>query len=169
VKPLSACGLLAAGALLLGTPACGYRWVMPGGPSALGLLPVINATAEPRLGPWIADAVFREGGVHAGGGERGLEVAATAFREEPALLVAGVPRRQRMTLEVEWRVLPGGAGTPAPGAALGRGRQTVTREYPLDGDFAASAPAVDWARTSSLRLLVRDAVREVLDRAEDVR
>jgi len=154
--------LLLAGALALFSPACGYRWAVPGGPTGLALAPVVNATPEPRLGDLLRRSFLGEGEL-GDGGDRTLEVVAVGFREEVASLGGdGVPARERAVLELEWRVR--GGDPPSP-AVRGKGRETVTREYPWSADPAA----LDWVRESTLKLLARDGARAVLMKAAGAR
>ncbi len=154
IPPPAVSFALLAAFLGLMSGGCGYRWVVEDSPSVFSLAPLINATPEPRLSALLAEAFSAEGRVRPGEGGRILEVAALSLREEPSALTGeDLPRRERLTLEVEWR-----AGGEA-------GRETVSRDYPWTADTAA----LDWARESSLRLLARDAARAVLRRAQGAR
>lgn len=151
---------MVAAVLALAPASCGYRWIVAGGGSPFSLGPVGNATSEARLGQLLAEAFSREG-EYFGAEGRVLEAAAAALTEEAATLFGdGTPVRERLTLAVEWRLVAREGSPPAPAA---QGRETVTRDYPWSADPAA----LDWARTSTLRLLARDAARAVLRKAAE--
>ncbi len=141
---------------LLLTTACGYRFVDPFPGKGYVLGEVRNATSEPGLDRLLAEGL-RESGSFDPGSKNRLTVVVTRFAETVAAISsAGAPIRQRLQMEVSWKV----QGEQRPEATFGK--ETVDKTYPFSDDPAA----LDWNRSTALRFLANTAAERVLSHLE---
>lgn len=140
--------------LLLSAAGCGYRFVDPFPASDYALVSVRNATEESDLAHLIEEELRRSGGFKERSTNR-LSVTVTDFAETVESVDSdGIPVRQKLTMEVAWKV----EGTQATQATFGQ--ETIVRSYP----FSTDPPTLDFNRSSALRLLSEMAARTVLER-----
>jgi hypothetical protein len=89
---------------ILALSACTYRFADPFPARSYDLMPVTNSTAEPGLGPILEQELRLTGGFTPGAGSL-LYVTVTRFTEQvETVSSAGTPVRQRLTMEVAWKV-----------------------------------------------------------------
>ena len=140
----------------LGASGCGYRFINPVGIRSYSLASVRNATAEPRLEAILSEAIERVSGIGRGGGSS-VEVAVTEFSEKAeSISSAGIPVRQKITMEFSWRV-PGRGDRESF-----FGTDTISRTYP----YTTDAINLSWARRSAVKLLAEDAAALLSERLE---
>jgi len=138
------------------TTSCGYRFVDPFPGKAYALGEVKNVTAEPGLDRVLAKG-FRECGSFDPDSKNRLTVVVTRFEETVAAISSGgVPIRQRLKMEVSWKV----QGEQQSQATFGK--EMATKTYPYSSDPAA----LDWNRSAALRFLANTAAERVLERLE---
>ena len=140
--------------LLLSAAGCGYRFVDPFPASDYTLVSVGNSTEEAGLANLLEEELRKRGGFKARSANR-LSVTVTGFNETVESVGSdGIPVRQKLTMEVAWKV----EGTQAAQATFGH--EVVLRSYPYTTDL----PSLDFNRISALRLLTETAARTVLER-----
>ena len=141
--------------LLFLLPAgCGYRFVDPFPASDYALASVKNATGEADIASLLEDEMRKTGGFKERSANR-LSVTITGFSETvESVDSAGVPVRQKLTMDVAWKV------EESRSAQGTFGKEVVVRSYPYSNDFTT----LDWNRRAAVRLLTEMAARSVLER-----
>jgi len=139
--------------LVLFPAGCSYRFVDPLTASDYALVSVKNATGEPGLAYLLEEEMLRTGGFK----ERStykLSVTITGFTETVESISSdGTPVRQKLTLDVAWRVegMQSAQGT--------YGKESVVRSYP----HTTNLSTLDWNRSAAVRLLTEGAARSILE------
>lgn len=142
--------------LLLSPVGCGYRFVDPLPAHDYALVSVQNATGEAGLAFLLEEELRRRGGFRKGSTNR-LSIAVTGFTETvESVSSGGTPVRQKLTMEVTWKV------ETEKGAQPRHGREVAVRSYPYSVDLAT----LDFTRNAALRLLTEMAARSVLENIE---
>lgn len=140
--------------LLLLLPAgCGYRFVDPFQASGYTLVSVKNVTAEAGLATLLEEEMRRMGGFREQS-EKRVQVVVTRFSEAvESVSSEGLPVRQKLTMEVKWRIEAGPSSTSDSHTVL------VNRSYPHVTDTAS----LDWNRSAAIRLLTQSAAQRILE------
>ena len=142
--------------VLLALTACTYRFADPFPASNYDLVSVTNSTAEPGLGPVLEEELRLAGGFTPGSNAR-LYVTATRFTQQVETVSStGTPVRQKLILEVAWKV----EGSHRSEAVFGN--ETVRELYPYSDDPAS----LEWNRNAAVKLLARTAAELVIRRLE---
>ena len=138
---------------LLLPSGCGYRFVDPLQASGYALVSVRNVTEEAGLAPLLEEEMRRVGGFREQS-EKRVHVAVTKFGEAvESVSSEGLPVRQKLTMEVKWRVE---AGPSLPSAS---GTELVSRSYP----HVTEPTSLDWNRSAAVRLLTQSAAQSILE------
>jgi len=141
---------------LLVTTACTYRFADPFPASKYDLVSVTNSTSEPGLSMVLEDELRLAGGFTPGSDAR-LYVTATRFTQQVDTVGSdGTPVRQKLTLDVAWKV----EGSHRSEAVFGN--ETVRELYPYTGDPAS----LEWNRSAAVKLLARAVAELVIRRLE---
>jgi len=139
--------------LVLLPVGCSYKFVDPSPATGYTLVSVRNSTPESGLAPLLEDAMRRFGGFKESSAHR-LSVAITDFSETvDSVSSSGVPVRQKLTMEVDWKV----EGDPSNRVTFGKKR--TVRTYPYSADLVT----LDWNRSAAVRLLTETAARSILE------
>jgi hypothetical protein len=136
--------------------SCGYRLVDPTPGDGYALIQVRNVTPEPGLDRTLTRELDDLGSFDPKARNR-LSVVITRFEEAVGSVSAGgVTVRERLKLEVEWKV------QGSDNSSSASGKETVTGTYPYSDDPVA----LDWNRSAAIRLLSNDAAQRILDQLE---
>ncbi|MDT8396553.1 MAG: hypothetical protein RRA32_08955 [bacterium] len=147
----------AAVIVILALSACAYRFADPFPARNYDLVSVTNSTAEPGLSRVLEEELRLTGGFTPGSGSR-LYVTATRFTEQvETVSSAGTPVRQRLALEIAWKVEGEGHRSEAV-----FGNEGVREIYPYSADPAS----LDWNRKATVKLLAKKAADRVIRRLE---
>jgi hypothetical protein len=138
---------------LFAAGGCSYRFIDPFPASEYVLESVRNATSEAGLAGLLETELRRHGGFRKSGAYR-LNVAIIRFEETvESVGSSGSPVRQKLLMEVAWKVDGSMLGQPALGSKV------VDRTYPYSADLTT----LDWNRGAALRLLAETAARSILE------
>ncbi len=133
---------------------CGYRFVGTYRGEGFSLDYVKYTTHQPRLDAVFEDALAEEAGLVRKEGRKKLAVVVDSFSEEAeSVSAAGTPLRQKLTMNIQWRVL-GELGDKSLNGKVSR-----SRTYPHFTDPVS----LDWQRNAAIKMLARDIVRELFD------
>ncbi len=146
------CILIISGIFLVA--GCGYRFVGAYRGEGFSLDYVKNTTQQPRLVVVFEDALAEEAGLIRKEGRKKLAVVVDSFSDEAESVSAvGAPLRQKLTINIQWRVLS------ELGDISQNGKVSRSRTYPHYTDPVS----LDWQRNAAIKKLARDIVRELFD------
>ncbi len=136
--------------------ACTYRFVDPFPARSYDLVSVANSTAEPGLGGVLQEEMRLKGGFTPGAQSR-LYLTVTRFTQQvETVSSSGTPVRQKLSMEVAWKV-EGGHRSEAV-----FGKETAREVYPYSPDPSS----LDWNRKAAVKLLAGRVADLVIRRLE---